>query len=69
MTFVRSVALLNTCSLARGVEEAGERVDGRAACPPSASAPAWETMSCSAIPHSTKRSGKRSRNGISPQSR
>ena len=42
---------------------------GTGSMPPRASAPAWDTMSCSAMPHSTKRSGKRSRNGISPQSR
>ena len=36
--------------------------------PASAIAPACETMSCSAMPHSKKRSGKRSRNATRPQS-
>jgi hypothetical protein len=68
MTFVRSVALLKICSFARGVRnDANEFTTGT--IPLSASPPAWETMSCSAIPHSTNRSGNRSRNGMSPQSR
>ena len=37
--------------------------------PLSAIPPACDTISCSAIPHSKKRSGNRSENGINPVSR
>ena len=68
-SFVPSVALLKICSFARGVRKQRERVHDRQHARRAPARRPGETMSCSAIPHSTKRSGKRSRNAIRPVSR